>query len=160
MSDAYEFTGLTSHLAHARTLAISHADFRSLAALLHRDTVYPPTSNPHARAIAEYVDRFGGVFAKEVVRWCMVHGEARVVFALEESGNDEWGKYMDEYWAEEEEQGGRCDAVAWLRDLGQARWGVAGSRLLREAMGAGDVSVKHVSSCSLIISGRALISGT
>lgn len=85
------------------------------------------------------------MFAKEVVRWCMVHGEARVVFAMEESGNGEWGKYMDEYWVEEEEQGGKCDAVAWLRDLGQARWGVAGTRLLREAKGAGDVGVKHVS---------------
>ncbi|OJA08151.1 hypothetical protein AZE42_03589 [Rhizopogon vesiculosus] len=133
---------LTSHLPHALTLAISHADFRSLATLLHQDTVYPPTSNPHARTIAEYVDRFGGAFAKEVVRWCLVHGEARVVFALEESGSDEWGKYMDEYWVEEE-QGGKCDAVAWLRDLGQARWSVAGARLLREAKGAGDVGVKH-----------------
>ncbi|KAJ8584941.1 hypothetical protein M405DRAFT_746145 [Rhizopogon salebrosus TDB-379] len=134
---------LTSHLQHALTLAISHADFRSLATLLHRDTVYPPTSNPHARTIAEYVDRFGGAFAKEVVRWCMVHGEARVVFALEESGSGEWGKYMDEYWAEEEEQGGKCDGVAWLRDLGQARWSAAGTRLLKEAKGAGDVNIKH-----------------
>jgi nuclear pore complex protein Nup133 len=81
----------------------------------------------------------------------MVHGEARVVFALEESGSGEWGKYMDEYWAEEEEQGGKCDGVAWLRDLGQARWSAAGTRLLKEAKGAGDVGIKHVSifSCCL-----------
>ncbi|KAG1756709.1 uncharacterized protein EDB91DRAFT_1241762 [Suillus paluster] len=134
---------LISYLPHALTLAASHADFRSLAALLHQDTVYPPSSNPHAHTIAEYVDRFGGTFAREVVRWCMVHGEARVVFAMEESGRGEWGRYMDEYWAEEEQQGGKCDAVAWLRDLGQGRWSVAGTRLLREANGAGDVGVKH-----------------
>jgi nuclear pore complex protein Nup133 len=79
------------------------------------------------------------------VRWCVVHGEARVVFAMEESGRGEWGKYMDEYWAEEEGHGGKCDAVAWLRDLGQGRWSVAGTRLLREANGAADVGVKHVS---------------
>lgn len=134
---------LTSYLPNALTLAASHADFRSLAALLHQDTVYPPSSNPHARTIEEYVDRFGGMFAREVVRWCMVHGEARVVFAMEESGRGEWGRYMDEYWAEEEGEGGRCDAVAWLRDLGQGRWSVAGTRLFREAKGAGDVGVKH-----------------
>ncbi|KAG2078254.1 hypothetical protein BDR04DRAFT_1088016 [Suillus decipiens] len=134
---------LTSHLPNALTLAASHADFRSLAALLHQDTVYPPSSNPHAHTIEEYVDRFGGMFAREVVRWCMVHGEARVVFAMEESGRGEWGKYMDEYWMEEEGQGGKCDAVAWLRDLGQGRWNVAGTRLFREAKGAGDVSVRH-----------------
>ncbi|KAG2157173.1 hypothetical protein DEU56DRAFT_7542 [Suillus clintonianus] len=134
---------LTSHLPNALALAASHADFRSLATLLHQDTVYPPSSNPHAHTIEEYVDRFGGMFAREVVRWCMVHGEARVVFAMEESGKGEWGKYMDEYWAEEEGQGGKCDAVAWLRDLGQGRWSVAGTRLLREAKGAGDVGVKQ-----------------
>ncbi|KAG2031047.1 hypothetical protein BDR03DRAFT_1032191 [Suillus americanus] len=134
---------LTSHLPNALTLAASHADFRSLVALLHQDTVYPPSFNPHAHTIEEYVDRFGGMFAREVVRWCVVHGEARVVFAMEESGRGEWGKYMDEYWAEEEGQGGKCDVVAWLRDLGQGRWSVAGTRLLREAKGAGDVGVKH-----------------
>lgn len=117
---------LTSHLPNALTLAASHADFRSLAALLHQDTVYPPSSNPHAHTIEEYVDRFGGMFAREVVRWCMVHGEARVVFAMEEDG-----------------QGAKSDAVAWLRDLGQGRWSVAGTRLSREAKGAGDVGVKH-----------------
>ena len=47
-------------------------------------------------------------------------------------------------------RGGKCDAVAWLRELGQARWSVAGTRLLREAKGAGDVSVKHVSVFSLV----------
>jgi nuclear pore complex protein Nup133 len=134
---------LTSHLPNALTLAASHADFRSLAALLHQDTVYPPSSNPHAHTIEEYVDRFGGMFAREVVRWCMVHGEARVVFAMEESGRGEWGKYMDEYWVEEDGQGAKSDAVAWLRDLGQGRWSVAGTRLSREAKGAGDVGVKH-----------------
>lgn len=134
---------LTSHLPNALTLAASHADFRSLAALLHQDAVYPPSCNPHVHTIEEYVDRFGGMFAREVVRWCVVHGEARVVFAMEESGRGEWGKYMDEYWAEEEGHGGKCDAVAWLRDLGQGRWSVAGTRLLREANGAADVGVKH-----------------
>ncbi|KAG1753426.1 hypothetical protein EDB19DRAFT_1892754 [Suillus lakei] len=134
---------LTSHLPNALILAASHADFRSLAALLHQDTVYPPSSNPHAHTIEEYVDRFGGMFAREVVRWCMVHGEARVMFSMEESGRGEWGKYMDEYWAKEEGQGGKCDVVAWLRDIGQGRWSVAGTRLFREAKGAGDVGVKH-----------------
>jgi nuclear pore complex protein Nup133 len=46
---------------------------------------------------------------------------------------------------EEEGQGGKCDAVAWLRDLGQGWWSIADTRLLREANGAGDVGVKHVS---------------
>jgi nuclear pore complex protein Nup133 len=44
---------------------------------------------------------------------------------------------------EEDGQGAKSDAVAWLRDLGQGRWSVAGTRLSREAKGAGDVGVKH-----------------
>jgi nuclear pore complex protein Nup133 len=47
-------------------------------------------------AIEEYVDRFGGLFVREVVRWCVVHGDARVVFAIEKSGRGEWEKYVDE----------------------------------------------------------------
>ncbi|KAG1895201.1 uncharacterized protein F5891DRAFT_1252510 [Suillus fuscotomentosus] len=106
---------LTSHLPNALMLATSYADFHSLTVLFHQDTVYPLSCNLHVHTIEECVDRFGGMFVREVVRWCVVHGEVRIVFAMEESERCEWGKYMDEYWVEEEGQEGKCDAVAWLR---------------------------------------------
>ncbi|KIM58886.1 hypothetical protein SCLCIDRAFT_127429 [Scleroderma citrinum Foug A] len=119
---------LTNHLQQALTLATTYTDFPSLASLLMRPTPYPPSANPHAALIRHYLDLYGHAFGREVVRWCVEHGEARVLFAEE----DVWGTYMDDF-----------NAIAWVNDMGRSRFGDASVRLAREAKGATEVSQRH-----------------
>ncbi|KIJ69004.1 hypothetical protein HYDPIDRAFT_172503 [Hydnomerulius pinastri MD-312] len=139
---------ITSHLQQALSLATTYTDFSSLASLLLRSTPYPPSSNPHAPLIKDYLDRYGDAFGREVVRWCVEQGEARVVFAEE----DVWGPVMDGLFGmgkgkgREGDEGrtkGEYNGIAWVNDMGRGRFGEASGRLLREAKGAGEVGVRH-----------------
>ena len=146
----YLLLGVTSHLQQALALATTYTDFPSLASLLLRPTPYPPTANPQAPLIQNYLARYGDAFGNEVVRWCIEQGEARVVFAEE----NVWGPIMDKLFAKDKKGKGRegeervarseYNAIAWVNDMGRDRFGDASGRLLEEATGAGDLGVKHV----------------
>ncbi|KIK91679.1 hypothetical protein PAXRUDRAFT_830622 [Paxillus rubicundulus Ve08.2h10] len=140
---------LASHLQQALALATTYTDFPSLASLLLRPTPYPPSSNPHAPLIKNYLDRYGDAFGREVVRWCIEQGEARTVFAEE----GVWGPVMDGLFGKDRKGKGREDdermtkseynAIAWVNDMGRGRFGEASGRLLGEVKGAGEVGVRH-----------------
>ncbi|KAF8843579.1 hypothetical protein BDN67DRAFT_964047 [Paxillus ammoniavirescens] len=140
---------LTSHLQQALVLATTYTDFPSLASLLLRPTPYPPSSNPHAPLIKNYLDRYGDAFGREVVRWCIEQGEARTVFAEE----GVWGPIMDGLFGKDKKGKGRegderttkseYNAIAWVNDMGRGRFGDASGRLLGEVKGAGEVGVRH-----------------
>lgn len=121
-----------------------------------RPTPYPPSANPHAALIRHYLDLYGHAFGREVVRWCVEHGEARVLFAEE----DVWGTYMDDVFTRgidrkgkrregdsmdvDGREGSEFNAIAWVNDMGRSRFGDASVRLAREAKGATEVSQRHV----------------
>ncbi len=73
-------SGLTGTLGRvgyphpALSLAETYRDFSSLAALCHRDTVYPPHENPWITDIQRYIERFKDDFAFELFRWYIQHG--------------------------------------------------------------------------------------
>lgn len=136
-------------------MATTYTDFPSLASLLLRPTPYPPSDNPHAALIRDYRDRYGHEFGREVVRWCVEHGEARVLFAEE----DVWGTYMDDVFSRIDRKGKRREddsmdvdgregsefnAIAWVNDMGRLRFGNASARLAREAKHATEVGQRHV----------------
>ncbi|KAI6045772.1 hypothetical protein EDC04DRAFT_3031700 [Pisolithus marmoratus] len=147
---------LTDHLQQALALATTYTDFSSLASLLLRPTPYPPSANPHASLINDYRERYNHAFGREVVRWCIEHGEARVLFAEE----DVWGPYMDEVFADgvdkqrQRQESGAMDvdgreldefnAIAWVNDMGRSRFGDASRRLINVAKGATEVGQKHL----------------
>lgn len=153
--EVLETLRLTNHLQQALALATTYTDFPSLASLLLRPTPYPPSANPHASLIKDYRERYNHAFGREVVRWCIEHGEARVLFAEE----DTWGPYMDEVFADgadRKRQGpesGAMDvdgherdefnAIAWVNDMGRSRFGDASRRLINVAKGATEVGQKH-----------------
>ncbi|KAL4077069.1 hypothetical protein V8B97DRAFT_1378901 [Scleroderma yunnanense] len=146
---------LTNHLQQALALATTYTDFPSLASLLLRPTPYPPSANPHAALIRDYRERYGHAFGREVVRWCVEHGEARVLFAEE----DIWGMYMDDVFSGGIDRKGKrregdimdvdrretneFNAIAWVNDMGRLRFGDASARLARESKGATEVSQRH-----------------
>ncbi|KAF7796966.1 hypothetical protein EIP86_008154 [Pleurotus ostreatoroseus] len=115
-------------------LAEKYRDFRSLAALCHRDAVYPPEENPHAARIQAYVDKFKEDFTTELFQWYIEHGELRTMFAQEQNVD-----YLDRFFAES-----HYPYVSWLHDLGRGRYGMAAQTLLEEADGAPELSSKHL----------------
>lgn len=66
--------GRVGHPHPALSLAETYRDFSSLAALCHRDTVYPPHENPWITDIQRYIERFKDDFAFELFRWYIQHG--------------------------------------------------------------------------------------
>jgi nuclear pore complex protein Nup133 len=67
------------HAEAAFALAEDYQDFRNLAALCHKDTVYPPHQNPHAVRIQRYVDRFREAFIDELFQWYIEHGACPIL---------------------------------------------------------------------------------
>ncbi|KAJ3533367.1 hypothetical protein NM688_g7291 [Phlebia brevispora] len=102
----------------AFNLAEMYRDFRSLATLCHKETVYPPQENPYAQRIQAYVDKFKEDFTTELFQWYIEHG---VFFAEYNYPN-----------------------VSWIHDIGRARYGSAAETLLHEASGASELSSKHL----------------
>lgn len=66
--------GRVGHPHPALSLAETYRDFSSLAALCHRDTVYPPHENPWITDIQRYIEKFKDDFAFELFRWYIQHG--------------------------------------------------------------------------------------
>ncbi|KAF8136731.1 hypothetical protein EV363DRAFT_1395817 [Boletus edulis] len=147
--EVLETLRITSHLQQALALATTYTDFPSLASLLLRQTPYPPSANPQASFIRNYLARYGDAFGNEVVRWCIEQGEARVVFAEESV----WSPIMDTLFAKDKKGKGKegeeraarpeFNGIAWVNDMGRDRFGEASRRLLEEAMGASNLGVKH-----------------
>lgn len=65
--------------ARAFELAEKYRDFRSLAALCNKDLVYPPSQNPHALKMVEYIERFRDEFTDELYQWYIEHGISDVL---------------------------------------------------------------------------------
>ncbi|KZT70169.1 hypothetical protein DAEQUDRAFT_709105 [Daedalea quercina L-15889] len=114
-------------------LAEKYRDFRSLASLCNKDTVYPPQDNPNAARIQSYADKFKQDFTTELYRWYIEHGELRTLFAQEHD------QYLDEFFVEHPQPD-----ISWIHDLGQARYGPASDALLNVASHASELEVKHL----------------
>ncbi|TFY65035.1 hypothetical protein EVJ58_g2238 [Rhodofomes roseus] len=119
--------------SQAFQLAEQYRDFRSLASLCNKDTLYPPQDNPNAARIRLYVDKFKQDFTTELYRWYIEHGELRTLFAQEHD------QYLDEFFAENPQPD-----ISWVHDLGQARYGPASDALLHVASHASELEVKHL----------------
>ncbi|KAF8636731.1 hypothetical protein AX17_003534 [Amanita inopinata Kibby_2008] len=123
------------HSEAAFALAEKYRDFSSLAALCHRDTVYPPEENPNTERIQSYLYRFKDEFARELYKWCIQHGELRVMFAQEQLNDG----YMDKFFAENPNS-----TISWLNDLGKERYGAVASSLLTESEKANSLEAAHL----------------
>ncbi|KII88453.1 hypothetical protein PLICRDRAFT_110437 [Plicaturopsis crispa FD-325 SS-3] len=119
----------------AFVLAERYRDFRSLASLCHKDTVFPPYENPNVARIQSYVDKFKEDFTTELYRWYIEHGELRTMFAQE----DAYGEYMDKFFDQHPHP-----SISWIHDLGKGRHGAASETLLIQAQGAKDLASKHL----------------
>lgn len=73
-------TGRNGHAGAAFTLAEKYRDFTGLAALCHKETVYPPEENPNSLRIQAYIDRFKGDFTTELYKWYIQHGKLLLLF--------------------------------------------------------------------------------
>ncbi|PSR74094.1 hypothetical protein PHLCEN_2v10050 [Hermanssonia centrifuga] len=114
-------------------LAEKYRDFRSLASLCHKETVYPPQDNPYAARIQAYINKFKENFTTELYQWYIEHGELRTMFSQEQN------EYLDKFFAAHE-----YPSVSWIHDLGQGRYGFAAQSLLSEAEHAPELSSKHL----------------
>ncbi|KAI0341587.1 hypothetical protein BDW22DRAFT_1358408 [Trametopsis cervina] len=123
----------TGFAEQAFRLAEKYRDFRSLASLCHKDTVYPPQNNPHSRRIQSYIDKFKEEFATELYQWYIEHGELRTMYAQDQP------EYLDKFFAEY-----NYPSVSWIHDLERGRYGLAADSLLSEAQSAPELSSKHL----------------
>ncbi|KAI0748169.1 Non-repetitive/WGA-negative nucleoporin C-terminal-domain-containing protein [Daedaleopsis nitida] len=114
-------------------LAEDYHDFRSLAALCHKEKIYPPQENPNAARIEAYIDKFKEAFTTELFRWYIEHGELRTMFSL---GHNE---YLDLFFAEHDYPG-----ISWLHDIGRGRYAPASQALHTEAEHATELVSKHL----------------
>ncbi|KAK1236521.1 hypothetical protein PQX77_000214 [Marasmius sp. AFHP31] len=119
----------------AFSLAEQYRDFSSLAALCHRETVFPPEENPNAARIQTYVDHFKEEFTTELYRWYIQHGELRVMFAQEATHKE----YLDKYFSENPNPG-----ISWLQDLGNRKYAGAASALHTVATQEVNLETKHL----------------
>ncbi|OSX65290.1 hypothetical protein POSPLADRAFT_1054050 [Postia placenta MAD-698-R-SB12] len=114
-------------------LAEKYRDFRSLASLCHKDTIYPPQDNPNAERIQSYIDKFKEEFTTELYQWYIEHGELRTMFAQQDD------EYLDDYFSEHPNM-----SVSWLHDLGKRRYSLVSEALLTEAGRATELVSKHL----------------
>ncbi|KAF9075250.1 hypothetical protein BDP27DRAFT_40146 [Rhodocollybia butyracea] len=133
--DVLETLRRSGHTQEAFTLAEKYQDFSSLAALCHRETIYPPEQNPNFARIAGYIERFKEQFATELYRWYIQHGEVRTLFAQTEA----YSVYMDNFFANNP-----TSSISWIHDLGKKRHQEAAKALLAESQQAVSLEVKHL----------------
>ncbi|KAI0094031.1 Non-repetitive/WGA-negative nucleoporin C-terminal-domain-containing protein [Irpex rosettiformis] len=114
-------------------LAERYRDFRSLASLCHKEKIYPPEENPHAKRIQSYIDKFREEFASELYQWYIEHGELRTLYALDQPA------HLDKFFAEHE-----YPNISWIHDIERGRYGLAANSLLSEAQHAPELSSKHL----------------
>ncbi|KAG6851014.1 hypothetical protein H0H93_004501 [Arthromyces matolae] len=118
----------------AFSLAEKYRDFTGLASLCHKDTVYPPESNPNTLRIQAYIERFKEEFTTELYRWYIQHGELRCMFAQDDSHS----LYIDKYFSEHPN-----NSVSWINDLGKGRFAAVSTTLLKEAGHSHNLETKH-----------------
>ncbi|EIN07336.1 hypothetical protein PUNSTDRAFT_71669 [Punctularia strigosozonata HHB-11173 SS5] len=125
------------HADTAFALAEEYQDFRNLAALCHKDTVYPPHQNPHALRIQEYVQRFQEAFTKELFQWYIEHGK----FSANDNivVSEQYGQHIDRFFEEHPHR-----SIAWIHDLGTRNYAPASLALLAEAQSATDLESKEL----------------
>ncbi|KAI0054126.1 hypothetical protein FA95DRAFT_1530133 [Auriscalpium vulgare] len=116
-------------------LAEQYRDFRSLAALCHKDGAYPPEQNPNAAKIDDYIARFRDEFTEELYQWYIEHGELRTMFAQEDAHSD----YLDRFFAKHS-----VPAVSWIHDLNKYKYNSAAESLLTEAGKSDDLAAKQL----------------
>ncbi|TFK42541.1 hypothetical protein BDQ12DRAFT_732185 [Crucibulum laeve] len=119
----------------AFTLAENYRDFSTLAALCHRETIYPPEENPNIHRIESYIHTFKEDFTRELYQWYIQHGELRVMFSQEDSQSP----FIENFIAERP-----STAISWIYDLGKKRYGDAASALVTEAQEANNLEAKHL----------------
>ncbi|KAF5381087.1 hypothetical protein D9615_003993 [Tricholomella constricta] len=119
----------------AFSLAEKYRDFAGLAALCHKETIFPPEDNPSSLRIQAYIERFKDEFTTELYRWYIQHGELRIMFAHDDSHS----AYLDRFFAENHNT-----SISWINDLGKARYGAAAASLLTEAEQASSLEAKHL----------------
>ncbi|KAI0079884.1 hypothetical protein K474DRAFT_1696036 [Panus rudis PR-1116 ss-1] len=119
----------------AFTLAEQYRDFRSLASLCNKETIYPPHENPHASRIQLYINKFKEAFTTELFQWYIEHGELRTMFALQLDQDE----YLDKFFAEHP-----YPNISWVHDLGKERYGKAAEALLEQSEHAAELSTKHL----------------
>lgn len=150
----YRIIGRNGFASEAFQLAEKYRDFRSLASLCNKDTVYPPQDNPNAARIEAYVEKFKQDLTTELYRWYIEHGAATTISLRCHSGTysdvarvgelrtlfaQEHDQYLDEFFAENPQPD-----ISWINDLGRARYGLAADALLHVAGNASELEVKHV----------------
>ncbi|KAJ3847514.1 hypothetical protein EV368DRAFT_76646 [Lentinula lateritia] len=123
------------HAQAAFTLAEKYQDFSSLAALCHKETIYPPEENPNFDRIKAYIERFKEQFTNALYRWYIQHGEIRTMFSQDEA----YGAYMDRFF-----ERNPTTSISWLHDLGKKRHREAAEALLIEAQQTVNLEVKHL----------------
>ncbi|KAK0469814.1 Non-repetitive/WGA-negative nucleoporin C-terminal-domain-containing protein [Desarmillaria tabescens] len=123
------------HATAAFSLAEKYRDFASLAALCHREVVYPPEQNPNAPRIQNYIELYKDEFATELYRWYIQHGELRVLFSLSDSHTG----YMDKFFADNANP-----LISWIHDLGHGRYAAAARALLVESGEATNLASKQL----------------
>ncbi|CCM02415.1 uncharacterized protein FIBRA_04513 [Fibroporia radiculosa] len=121
------------HANAAFRLAEEYRDFRSLASLCNKETVYPPEDNPNATRIQAYVEQFKEEFTTELYHWYIEHGELRAMFA---AGHDE---FLDAFLSDNS-----IPAVSWIHDVYKGRYELASEALLSEADHASELVSKHL----------------
>ncbi|KAK0485184.1 Non-repetitive/WGA-negative nucleoporin C-terminal-domain-containing protein [Armillaria novae-zelandiae] len=133
--EVLEILRKNGHAVAAFSLAEKYRDFTSLAALCHRETVYPPEQNPNVPRIQNYIELYKDEFATELYRWYIQHGELRVLFSLDESHTG----YMDKFFADNANP-----LISWIHDLGQGRYASAAQALLVESGEATNIASKQL----------------
>ncbi|KAJ3744726.1 Non-repetitive/WGA-negative nucleoporin C-terminal-domain-containing protein [Lentinula detonsa] len=123
------------HAQSAFKLAEKYQDFDSLAALCHRESIYPPEDNPNFARIQGYVERFKEQFTNALYRWYIQHGEVRTLFAQGEAHN----AYIDQFFEQNS-----TPSLSWLHDLGNKHYLEAAGALLAEAQQTASLEVKHL----------------
>ncbi|KAH7871806.1 uncharacterized protein C8R40DRAFT_532912 [Lentinula edodes] len=123
------------HAQAAFTLAEKYQDFSSLAALCHKETIYPPEENPNFDRIKGYIERFKEQFTNALYRWYIQHGEIRTMFSQDEA----YSAYMDKFF-----ERNPTTSISWLHDLGKKRHREAAEALLIEAQQTVNLEVKHL----------------
>ncbi|KAK0193758.1 Non-repetitive/WGA-negative nucleoporin C-terminal-domain-containing protein [Armillaria mellea] len=133
--EVLEILRKNGHPTAAFSLAEKYRDFTSLAALCHRETIYPPEQNLNAARIQNYIELYKDEFATELYRWYIQHGELRVLFSLDESHTG----YMDKFFADNANP-----LISWIHDLGHGRYASAARALLIESSEAINIASKQL----------------
>ncbi|EMD38365.1 hypothetical protein CERSUDRAFT_113529 [Gelatoporia subvermispora B] len=114
-------------------LAETYRDFRSLASLCNKDTVYPPNANPYASRIQSYIERFKEAFTAELYQWYIEHGELRTMFTQEHDA------YLDGFFTQHSHP-----EISWIYSMAHKKYGQASESLLTEADNATELASKHL----------------